>query len=76
MRYHELTKGQLKALVNGKFQQRTCTECQGSGKIYSDEEGNVVPPSKSGYSEPCEYCCSLGFHIMFDDENSYPPFVE
>lgn len=65
-----ITPEEIKKLVNGKFQIRRCTTCWGTGRIFSDEEGNVAPESETcHYSESCGDCERLGFNILFDTES-------
>jgi DnaJ-class molecular chaperone len=54
---YTLEKDEIIKLVNGKFQTRKCTYCDGKGYIYEEDA-----------KYQCENCQGLGFNLKLDEE--------
>ena len=64
----EFSGEEVKLLVNGKFQTRKCTVCDGLGHVFVTEDGHVVSkPSEDTVEDDCEDCSNLGFNLIFLD---------
>lgn len=71
----QFDRDEVKALVNGKFTTRKCTDCEGKGWFWVHEDGTQRNPTADEsqddfYEHPCgeDECNGLGFNIVFDDQ--------
>jgi hypothetical protein len=67
---HLLYTNELRALIQGKFEFRTCLECGGKGRVLVDGvEGIVVQaPTMNDdryYEDICDECEGLGGFLRF-----------
>lgn len=71
----QLTGEEYVALVNGRFQVRKCTICDGKGWYWVHEDGYRSEPRQGDnpdefYRHPCEFddneCGGYGFRVIYD----------
>ncbi len=66
---------ELRAIITGKRSYKRCPDCQGTGIVWGDADGNAlsatdaVERGEDVCSEPCQDCDEVGYIVaVYEDE--------
>lgn len=63
---HCFDSEELRDIIFGRVTFRKCPDCDKEGRVFADEDGNVITPAQADeeefpYWEKCEECNGLGY---------------